>query len=145
MPRETSPADHRLFPNDPGWVRQQLVIPVTLPAGTGAFEAITDHQPGYKRVIESVAAFVAVAGVGAGATRTLRVVKNAATVVASATITLAGTATPGTLIDLPVTAADAEFLDGDTFTVDMPAGGTAFTAGAVNLIVNLRTRLQALS
>lgn len=147
MPREIDVNDPRLHrdPAGVGWVRAQLVIPITIPAGTGAAEIITDHNPGYKRVIESAAAFVGVAGAGAGATRTLRIIKNAATVVASATVTLAGTATLGTLIDLPVTAADAEFLDADTFTVDFASGGTAFTGGQLNLIVNYRTRPQAQS
>ena len=31
---------------------------------------------------------------------------------------------------------------GDVLTVDVASGGTAFTAGAVNLLVKLRTKMQ---
>jgi hypothetical protein len=146
MPREIDVFDTRLSPTAPslGWVRTQMVIPITLPAGTSAFEAITDHQPGYRRIVESAAVFTAVASTGAGATREFRIIKNAATVVATGTVTLASTATPGAGPSLTVTAANAEFVDGDTFTVDSPAAGAvAFTAGVINLIVNFRSRPQA--
>jgi hypothetical protein len=148
MPREIDVVDGHLGANTAlgiGWVREQLCIAIPLPAGTGAFEVITDWQPGYKRVVESAVVFVSVAGTGVGASRDLRIIKNVATVAATGTLTLANTATGGGGPALAVTAADAEFLDGDTFTVDFAAGGTAFTGGSVNLIVSLRTRPQQLT
>lgn len=115
---------------------------VPIPTGTGAVENITDWTPGFGFTVESVKAVVAVVGAGAGATRTFRVLKGASTVVASGTITLAGTTPVGVVIDLPVTAANAEFSDTDTLTVDWASGGTAFTAGALNLVIVLRQHPQ---
>lgn len=115
---------------------------VPIPTGTGAVENVTDWTPGFGFTVESVKAVVAVAGTGAGATRTFRVVKGASTVVASGTVTLAGTATVGAVIDIPVTAANAVFSDTDTLTIDWASGGTAFTAGALNVIAVLRQHPQ---
>jgi hypothetical protein len=147
MPREIDIIDPHLGPGTTagiGWVRGELTIPITLPAGTGAYAAVTAFAPGFKRIVESVAAFVGVAGAGAGASRTLELLKNAV-VVATGTLTLANTATPGAAVALAVTDANAEFLDADTLTVDMPAGGTAFTGGAVVVVIKYRTRPQQVS
>jgi len=133
MPREVSGA---------GWIRNQLNIYVPLPAGTGAAEIVTDFIPGFHTFIEKVRAYVAIAGTGAGATRTLRVLKGASTVVASATVTLASTDTLGEEQVFTLTDADKEFVDASTLTVDFAAGGTAFTARALNLIVQYRQRMQ---
>ncbi|NJD29576.1 MAG: hypothetical protein FIA92_14960 [Chloroflexi bacterium] len=114
-----------------------------IPAGTGSVEAVTDWVGGFRFIVESVKAYVAVAGTGAGATRTFRVLKGASTVVATGTVTLAGTATVGAEIALTVTAANAEFSDTDTLTIDWPtAGAVAFTAGALNLVIVLREQPQ---
>ena len=136
MPREAAGA---------GWIRSQFNIYVPLPAGTGAAEIVTDFIPGYHLFIEKVRAYVAVVGAGAGATRTLRLLKGASTVVASATVTLASTDTLGEEQVLTITDAAKEYVDADTLTVDFPAGGTAFTGGALNLIVQYRARMQQLS
>lgn len=125
-----------------GFQRHQLPVYVPIPGGTGAAEIVTDYTPGHGITVEKVEAFVAVAGTGAGATRTLRVLKGASTVVATGTVTLAGTATLGAKIALTVTPADATFDDDDTLTVDFASGGTAFTAGALNLIIQSRQRNQ---
>jgi hypothetical protein len=135
MPRETAGA---------GWIRSQFNIYVPLPAGTGAAEIVTDFIPGFRFFVEKVRAYVAIVGTGASATRTLRVVKGTATVVASATVTLASTDTLGEEQVFTITDADKEFNDGATLTVDFAAGGTAFTAGALNMIVQYRARQQQL-
>jgi len=135
MPRETSGA---------GWVRGWLNVYIPLPAGTGAAEIATDIIVGHKVTIEAVDVRVAVAGTGAGASRTLRVLKGASTVVATGTVTLAGTDTLGEPVTMTVTPADATFLDGDVLTVDFASGGTAFTAGALNMAIRYRTRVQQL-
>lgn len=114
-----------------------------IPAGTASVEAVTDWVGGFGFIVEAVKAYVAVAGAGAGATRTFRVLKGASTVVATGTVTLAGTATVGAEIALTVTAANAEFSDTDTLTIDWPtAGAVAFTAGALNLVIVLREQPQ---
>lgn len=125
-----------------GVLRGHLPIYVPLPAGTGAAEIVTDLEPGAELTVETVKAYVAIAGAGAGATRTIRVLKGASTVVATGTVTLAGTATLGTELNLTVTAADARFTDADVLTVDFAAGGTAFTAGALNLVIGYRQHPQ---
>ena len=77
-------------------------------------------------------------GAGASASRTFRVIKGAGTVVATATILLAETTPVGLQKAFTVTAAEAEFDDDDTLTVDFASGGTAFSAGAGNLIIQYR-------
>lgn len=128
-----------------GFTRTQHGIYIPLPAGTTAAEIVTDWVAGYEFLVEKVRAFVAIAGTGAGATRTLRVLKGASTVVATATVTLASTDTLGEEQTFTVTDDDATnlFTDTDVLTVDFPNGGTAFTAGALNLLLTLRTEPQA--
>jgi hypothetical protein len=133
MPRETAGA---------GFIRGTFHFPVVVATGTSAVEYVTDFVPGFKFVIESVKAVVRVAGTGSGATRTFNVKKGAATLAASAAVTLAATAAIGTVVDIPVTAADAEFEDADTLTVDVDSGGTQFTALTFDLIVKYRQRPQ---
>jgi hypothetical protein len=113
-----------------------------LPTGTGAVEIVTDWVGGFTYTIESVKAYTQVAGTGSGASRTYRVVKGASTVAATATILLAETDTVGKEKAFTVTAADATFSDTDTLTVDFANGGTAFTAGAVNLVIVYRQESQ---
>jgi hypothetical protein len=125
-----------------GVIRSTLNVYIPIPSGTSAAEIITDWVAGFGYTVESVKAYVAVAGTGSGATRTLRVIKGASTVVASGTVTLAGTDTLGEQTALSVTAANAEFSDTDTLTVDFASGGTAFTAGALNLVITLRQKPQ---
>jgi hypothetical protein len=124
-----------------GVQRGALNVYIPIPAGAGAAEIITDWLGAYGRTIESAKAYVAIAGTGAGATRALRILKGASTVVATGTVTLANTATLGAEIALTVTAADATFDDDDVLTVDF-AAGTAFTAGALNLVITFRERPQ---
>lgn len=129
------------------WARAPLGIYAPIPAGTGAVEAVTDLVPGYAFQVEKVTAVVQVAGAGAGANRTIRVLKGASTVVATGTLTLANTGTVGALVALTVTddGAANDFEDGDTLTVDFPsAGAVAFSAGAIMLILVLRTKPQHL-
>lgn len=147
MPRFIDVVDRALGPETTegvGRIRDLISVYVPFPAGTGAANIVAALAPGYKFTIESVTAFVAIAGAGVGATRDIRVLKGS-TVVATGTLTLAGTATIGTAIALTVTAGVAEFLDADTLTIDFASGGTAFTAGAVNLVIKARTRPQQLT
>jgi hypothetical protein len=129
------------------WARMPLSIYAPIPAGTGAVEAVTDLVPGFAFQVEKATVAVAVAGTGAGANRTIRVLKGASTVVATGTLTLANAGTVGALVELTVTddgAANA-FEDADVLTVDFPsAGAVAFSAGAIMLILVLRAKPQHL-
>lgn len=125
-----------------GWVRSHLNLYIPIPGGTGAADVVTAFLAGFGFIVEKVRAYTAIAGTGAGATRTIRVLKGT-TVVATGTVTLAGTATVGSETSLAVTAADAEFVDVSTLTVDFPAAGAvAFTAGALNLVIHVRQQNQ---
>lgn len=121
-----------------GFQRVPLTVYIPLPAGTSAAELVTDLDLGFQFELESATVSTAIASTGSGATRTLRVLKGASTVAASGTVTLAGTSTLGEQTALTVTAANATFRDGDLLTVDFASGGTAFTAGAVNLVLVVR-------
>lgn len=128
-----------------GVTRGTLSLYHALPAGTGAVEIVTDFVAGFTYTIESVKAYVAVAGTGTSASRTYRVLKGASTVAATATLVLADTDTVGKEKAFSVTAANATFGDADTLTVDFASGGTAFTAGAVNLVITYRQHPQRIS
>ena len=130
-----------------GWARSTLGLYIPLPAGTALAEVITDLVLGYKAYVEKAIFSTAVIGAGAGATRTMRVIKGASTVVATGTVALATTDTPGEQIALTVTddGGTNYFDDSDTLTVDFPAGGTAFTGGAGNLVLVLRGQPQGLA
>jgi hypothetical protein len=100
---------------------------------------------GYGCTIISVKAVVRVAATGAGASRTFNLRKGSATgtVVATATYVLADGATVGSVKDIPVTAAAADFLDGDNLTIEWPtAGAVAFTAGDLIIAITSRKRIQ---
>lgn len=125
--------------------RSTLSVYHAIPTGTGAVEIVTDWVAGFTYTIESVKAYVAVAGTGAGATRTYRVLKGASTVAATRTLALADTATVGAGIAFTVTPANATFSDTDTLTVDFASGGTAFTAGALNLVIVYRQESQRIT
>jgi hypothetical protein len=130
-----------------GWIRTPFGIYIPLPAGTGAEELVTDLDLDIMFEVEAAIFSTAIAGVGSSATRTLRVLKGAATVVATGAITEAGTSDLGEQTALTVTD-DGEtnhYEPGDLLTVDFASGGTAFTAGAGNLALLLRTRPQTLN
>lgn len=129
-----------------GPLRIEKNIYIPIPTGTAAVEVVTDWVGGFKYTVESVKAYVAVAGTGVGASRVFRVVKGASTVVATATLVLADTATVGAEKVFTVTAADATFGDADKLTVDFPtAGAVAYTAGAVNLTIVYRQHPQRIA
>lgn len=127
-----------------GFARSVLNVQATLP-GTGQTTVLLSYPLGFQFELESVKVCVTTAGGGAGATRALNIRKGNATgtVVATGTITLAA-ATLGAVIDIPVTTTGTTnvFGDSDTITAEFPAGGTAFSAGAVTISLVYRHRLQ---
>lgn len=125
-----------------GAIRGAFNFYLPLPAGTGAAEPVTDYVAGFQYVVEKVTYITQVAGTGASASRTFRVVKGASTVVATATIVLADTDVVGEQKAFTVTAANADFSDTDLLTVDFTAGGTAFTAGAGVIVIQYRQQPQ---
>jgi hypothetical protein len=100
------------------------------------------------RYLEAAYFTTTVVATGAGATRTLRVLKGASTVVATGTITLAGMSDLGEQTALTVTDDHNtnRFDDAETLTIDSPAAGAvAFTAGEGMLTLVWRTRPQQLA
>ena len=136
MPRETSGA---------GFIFEQEHIAINIPAGTGQVSSVLSLPRGFGATITAVKATVKVAATGAGASRTFNVRKGSATgtVVATATYVLADGATIGSVKDIPVTAAAADFLDADNLTIEWPtAGAVAFTAGELIISITSRKRIQ---
>jgi len=125
-----------------GFTRASTDIYFPLPAGTGAVEIATDLVLGFAYTVEKAEFITQVAGTGASASRTFRVLKGASTVAATRTLVLADTTPVGKSVAFTVTAADASFSDTDTLTVDFASGGTAFTAGAGVVRITYRQRNQ---
>lgn len=128
-----------------GFLRHFLSALANLPAGTGAATLRAAFTPGFQLTVEKVRFITTVAGTGAGASRVVRLLKNGATVIATRTLVLADTAAIGQTVDFTVTAADATLRDTDTLTIDVAAGGTAFTAGQGIVEVQCRQRPQQAS
>lgn len=136
MPRETSGF---------GFVFKTEHLFINVPAGAGQANSVLSLPRGFGCTIISAKITTALAATGAGATRVLNIRKGSATgtIVAAATYTLAGGATVGVVQDVPVTAANADFLDADNLTVEWPtAGAVAFTAGQIMLSITTRQRTQ---
>lgn len=128
-----------------GFVYGQESHRIAIPGGTAQVSSFLSLPQGRNFTIIAVKAVVAVVATGAGATRTFNVRKGNATgaVVATATYALADGATVGSVKDIPVTQANADFLDADTLTIEWPtAGAVAFTAGELNIVITTRQRLQ---
>ena len=101
--------------------------------------------PGFRFAIEKVALVPVVAAAGAGASRVVNVRKGGAagTVVATVTATLANGALGQNTAGVVTTADKAnEFGDTDNLTIELPAGGTVFTAGEYELSIQLRALAQ---
>ncbi len=129
-----------------GVVRVEKNVYVPIPSGTSAVEWVTDWTPGYGFTIESVKGYITTAATGAGATRVIRILKGASTVVATVTLALADATPTGKEVLFTVTPANATFLDADVLTVDSPsAGAVSFTAGAFNLTIVYRENPQRVS
>ena len=129
----------------PGWIPVWENFRINVGTGTTAEEYVTDITSGYRRVLKA-ARFIATGdGAGAGGTRTLRVIKNTATVAASGAVALASTTTKGTVTNLTVATSrdDRTFGDSDTITLDVPATGTAFTTLTGNVELEWLIRPQA--
>ena len=127
----------------PGWTRGFLNFYVTLDLTTNNSVVVSAYVPGFRFVIEKVRSFVEIAGTGGGATRNMRLLKGTA-VAASYTHTLAGTATLGTQMTwaLSTTVDDYRWGDADTLSLDFASGGTAFSAGKVNVLIQYLQRQQ---
>lgn len=136
MPNEASGA---------GFQYNQDQFAIKVPAGTSQVSSVLSLPRAFRHTVIACKLIVTVAFAGAGATRTFNVRKGSATgtVVATRTVALADGATVGTVLDVPVTAAAADFLDGDNLTIEWPtAGAVAFTAGEVIVVLTRRQRTQ---
>ncbi len=129
-----------------GWQRHQFNINV--PAGdlasTSAIAVASALPLGFKYVIEKVTYVASVAHTGAGGSRTLNI-KKGSTVVATGTLAVADLGTAGAYKALTVDPTKATFDDGDTLTIDFSSGGTVFTAGSGELIIQVREEPQRIA
>lgn len=107
---------------------------INVATGTSAEEYATDITSGYRRFLKAVRFVASGDGAGAGGTRLFRVIKNASTVAASATIALAATQTKGTVSTFDMgTKDDRMFGDSDTITIDVTGAGTQFSTLTGNI------------
>ena len=128
-----------------GYIYTQESHRIAIPGGTGQVSSILSLPQLRRFAIVAVKVITAIAGTGAGATRTFNVRRGSATgtVVATGTITLAGTAAVGVVQDIPVTGGSAEFIDSDNLTIEWPtAGAVAFTAGEILVVLTTRQHMQ---
>ena len=136
MPRESAGA---------GWVYATDQYRIPFPPGTGQVNAVLSKPIGFAMSITAVRIIAAAVAAGAGASRVFNVRKGSATgtVVATATVVLANLDALGEVVNIPVTTADADFLDADTLTIEWAtAGAVAFTAGEFIVEIVSRKRLQ---
>jgi len=136
MPNEASGA---------GWIHDHKPITVSIPPGTAQVSSVLSLPMGFREAIVGIRAVVKVAATGAGASRVLNFRRGSAsgTVIATTTYVLADGATVGSFKVIPMSAGDADFLDGDTLTIEWPtAGAVAFTAGELTFIIYTRKRVQ---
>jgi len=129
-----------------GFSRGNLVLSLPLASGfsiTTAANVMLSYLPGFSFVIEKVTVVNTVASAGSGASRTLNIRKGSAsgTVVATKAIVLADCGL-ATVVDVPVTAANATYGDADTITVDLGGAGTAFSTFEANLVIQYRALPQ---
>jgi hypothetical protein len=129
-----------------GFSRGNFTLSLPLASGFGittAANIMLSYAPGFSFVIEKVTVANTVAAAGSGATRTLNIRKGSAsgTVVATKAIVLADCGL-ATVVDVPVTAANATYNDTDTLTVDLGGSGTVFTTFEANLIIQYRVQPQ---
>jgi hypothetical protein len=123
----------------------ELQLPLTGVLGTTSqVSVVLSKSLGFAAELEKVEIIPFVVGTGAGASRTINVRKGSATgsVAGTVTATLANQTTIGTVTAGTVTEANAKFGDGDTLTIELPSGGTVFTAGGAHLVLTFRVPLQ---
>lgn len=126
-----------------GFSRSMINRHVVLPTGTGAATLCAAVALGFRGRIKAARYIADVAATGAGASRTLRLLKNGSVVVGTATVVLADVDEVGEVKAITIDRALNDFTDTDTLTVDIASGGTAFTAGAGNIEIEFLHRPQA--
>jgi len=109
------------------------------PAGTSAGDVVTAFVPGFKFKLLALDFITSVAGVGSSASQVFNLEIGTTNVTAGTlTLTEASTATVGALTaGAAITGANTGTAS-DTFSVEMAASGTAFTAGAGTLLVTIQ-------
>ena len=113
-----------------------IVLPVVLPGGTGAADLLTDLILPFSGEIVDWAFVTTVVSTGAGATRTFNVEIGTTNVGGTATaIALADTDTVGKVKELGAASGDNRFRKDEKLSIEVAAGGTAFTAGEGYFII----------
>lgn len=118
-----------------------LTIPHTFEAGAGAGEVVTAITIGHAFKILAWTFITDVPGVGAGASRVFNMeigTTDVGTVVSTVTATEASTSAKGELTAGTAVSGANTGTAADTFSIEVAAGGTAFTAGSGSFIVRLQ-------
>lgn len=118
-----------------------LMFAHKIAAGAGALDAVTGFVPGHKFKILSWEAITDVVGAGAGATRAYNMEIGAVdvgTTPSTLTLTLAGTDTIGERTAGTAVAGANTGSATDAISIEVPAAGTAFTAGNVTFIIRIQ-------
>lgn len=118
-----------------------MIFPCTLPSGTGAADMVTTLVIGFKFRIVSWSFVTDVVGVGAGASRVFNMEiggTDVGTVVSTVTLTEAGTTPKGVVTNGTAISGANTGSAADNFSIEVAAGGTAFTAGSGYFVVRIQ-------
>jgi hypothetical protein len=107
-----------------------LSFPVAFPLPVGAADIVTNFVLQGHGKITQFAFVVVEVGAGAGATRAVNLEIGSTNLVGGVlTLTLANTTPVGNVVVSTAITGNNEFNDGDTVSIEVAAGGTAFTGG----------------
>jgi hypothetical protein len=121
-----------------------MQIPATLPTGTGAADLLTEFVMPHDFELLEVGFVVSVVGTGAGASRAFNVEIGTADVTGALTLLLADTTPVGKVTKANLTALNTGSA-GDTVSLEVASGGTAFTAGSGWFFLKVRNRSTSMS
>lgn len=122
-----------------------LTFHAVLPAGTSAGDLVTEVPLKGSGKIVAWSYTATVAATGAGATRTLNLEIGTTNVTSTATaLALADADAVGETKTLTAPTAANEYKDGDLLSIEVAAGGTAFTAGEGFFTIWLRPKVRGI-
>jgi len=128
-----------------GFVRKQLSLgAIAVAAGTGAQAIVTSLPITSRCTIERFDLIPTVAATGGGASRVLNVRRGSGsgTVVATGTLLLADLNAIAVPKGYAANTSGADFVEGDTLSIQIDSGGTSMTAGTFIVVLTFREMPQ---